>query len=136
VGLKTHFTALLRQFHWLAMHARYIPALFHYYKILAIFHKIRYYVHNYVIKGLTMQVMSVAEARKSFKSVIDSVLFNNENVIIHRKAKESVVVISLDEFNAIKETEYLLSTQTNKKRLLDSIEQLESGKGIKKELMQ
>ncbi|MDR2635289.1 MAG: type II toxin-antitoxin system prevent-host-death family antitoxin [Campylobacteraceae bacterium] len=83
-----------------------------------------------------MQVMSVAEARKSFKSVIDSVLFNNENVIIHRKAKESVVVISLDEFNAIKETEYLLSTQTNKKRLLDSIEQLESGKGIKKELMQ
>jgi antitoxin YefM len=83
-----------------------------------------------------MQVMSVAEARKSFKSVIDSVLFNNENVIIHRKAKESVVVISLDEFNAIKETEYLLSTQTNKKRLLDSIEQLENGKGIKKELIQ
>jgi antitoxin YefM len=82
-----------------------------------------------------MQVLSAAEARKSLKSVMDSVLFNNENVIIHRKAKESVVVISLDEFNALKETEYLLSTQANKKRLLNSIEQLESGKGIKKELM-
>ncbi|MDR0666398.1 MAG: type II toxin-antitoxin system prevent-host-death family antitoxin [Campylobacteraceae bacterium] len=83
-----------------------------------------------------MQVVSAAEARKSLKSVMDSVLFNNENVIIHRKAKESVVVISLDEFNALKETEYLLSTQANKKRLLNAIGQLESGKGVKRELVQ
>jgi antitoxin YefM len=61
-----------------------------------------------------MQVVSATEARKSLKSIMDSVLFNNESVIIHRKAKESVVVISLDEFNALN----LLSTQANKKRVL------------------
>ncbi|MDR0467546.1 MAG: type II toxin-antitoxin system prevent-host-death family antitoxin [Campylobacteraceae bacterium] len=83
-----------------------------------------------------MQVMSVAEARKSFKSVIDSVLFNNENVVIHRKAKESVVVISLDEFNAIKETEYLLSNKANADRLLTAVKRIEENKGIKKEIIE
>ena len=83
-----------------------------------------------------MQVMSVAEARKSFKSVIDSVLFNNENVVIHRKAKESVVVISLDEFNAIKETEYLLSNKANADRLLTAVKRIEENKGIKQEIIE
>lgn len=83
-----------------------------------------------------MQVLSVAEARKNIKSVIDSVLFNNEDVVIHRKAKESVVVISLDEYNALKETEKLLSNPTNAERLLSAIKEIESGRGLKKEIIE
>lgn len=83
-----------------------------------------------------MQVLSVASARKNFKAVIDSVLFNQENVVIHRKASESVVMISLDEFNALKETQYLLSNPTNANRLLDSIRQINSSQKIRKELIE
>lgn len=83
-----------------------------------------------------MQVLSVAEARKNIKSVIDSVLFGNEDVVIHRKAKESVVVISLDEYNALKETEKLLSSPANADRLLSAIKEIESGKGLKKEIIE
>ncbi|MDR3346608.1 MAG: type II toxin-antitoxin system prevent-host-death family antitoxin [Campylobacteraceae bacterium] len=82
-----------------------------------------------------MQVMSVGEARRNFKAVIDSVLFNKENIIIHRKEKESVVVISLDEFNAIKETEYLLSNKVNADRLLSAIKRIQDGAGVKREMI-
>lgn len=83
-----------------------------------------------------MQVLSVAVARKNFKAVIDSVLFNQASVVIHRKASESVVMISLDEFNAIKETQYLLSNPTNANCLLDSIRQMNGGQKIYKELIE
>jgi antitoxin YefM len=86
-------------------------------------------------KEIKMQVMSVGEARRNFKAVIDSVLFNKENIIIHRKEKESVVVISLDEFNAIKETEYLLSNKVNADRLLSAIKRIQDGAGVKREMI-
>lgn len=81
-----------------------------------------------------MQVISVAEARKGLKSLIDSVVFDNETVVIHRRAKESVAVISLSEFNALKETDYLLSTRANAARLAEGIKQLQMGRGVKREL--
>ena len=54
-----------------------------------------------------MQVVSMTEARNNFKSIFDSVYLDNDEVIIHRKGKENVVVISFDEYNAMKETTYL-----------------------------
>ncbi|GHV07519.1 hypothetical protein AGMMS50229_14510 [Campylobacterota bacterium] len=81
-----------------------------------------------------MQVVSVAEARKGLKSLIDSVVFDNETVVIHRRAKESVAVISLSEFNALKETEYLLGNRANADRLAEGIRQIQAGRGVKREL--
>jgi len=46
-----------------------------------------------------MQVVSMSEARNNLKEIFDSVYYNNDEVIIHRKGRESVVVISLDEYN-------------------------------------
>ena len=83
-----------------------------------------------------MQVISVAEARKGLKSLIDSVVFDNETVVIHRRAKESVAVISLSEFNALKETDYLLSNRANAALLAAGIKQLQMGRGVKRELAQ
>ncbi|WP_292655572.1 type II toxin-antitoxin system Phd/YefM family antitoxin [Nitratifractor sp.] len=81
-----------------------------------------------------MQVVSMTEARNSFKSIFDAVFHNHEEVIIHRKGRENVVMIPLDEYNALKETSYLLGNQKNAEHLFESIEQLRHGNVVTKEM--
>lgn len=83
-----------------------------------------------------MQVVSMTEARNNFKAIFDSVFHDNDEVIIHRKGKENVVVIPFDEYNSMKETNYLLSSENNRKHLTESIKQLREGTTIEKELLE
>ncbi len=83
-----------------------------------------------------MQVVSMTEARNNFKDIFDSVYLDNDEVIIHRKGRENVVMISFDEYNSIKETNYLLSNKNNARHLLESIEQLRGGKSQERELIE
>jgi len=62
-----------------------------------------------------MQVVSMSEARNNLKEIFDSVYYNNDEVIIHRKGRESVVVVSLDDYNTIKNAK---SKKLDKKSLL------------------
>jgi len=82
-----------------------------------------------------MQVISLTEARNNLKDVFDSVYINHEEVVIHRKGRENVVVISMDEYNSMKETNYLLSSPKNKERLLSSLKHAREGKVFEKELI-
>jgi antitoxin YefM len=79
------------------------------------------------------KVLSVTEFRNNLASELEQVCGDNRNQIIIKrpKGKGNVVVISQKAFNAIEETMYLLSTPNNKKHLLDSIQELKDGKGIK-----
>jgi len=77
-----------------------------------------------------MQVVSMTEARDNFKTIFDAVFLNNEEVIIHRKGRENVVVIPFDEYDSIKETNYLLINPNNAKRLNESIKQLRDRKAM------
>ncbi len=79
-----------------------------------------------------MQVVSITEARNNLKSIFETVYRDQEEVIIHRKGNENIVVIPLDEYNALKETQHLLGNPSNAKRLLESIAQLQRGETIKK----
>jgi len=83
-----------------------------------------------------MQVISLTEARNNLKAVFDSVYLDHEEVVIHRKGRENVVVISMDEYNSIRETNYLLSNSNNAKHLHESIKQLREGKVFEKELIE
>jgi len=83
-----------------------------------------------------MQVISLTEARNNLKAVFDSVYLDHEEVVIHRKGRENVVVISLDEYNAMRETNYLLSSPKNKERLLSSLKHAREGKVFEKELIE
>lgn len=83
-----------------------------------------------------MQVVSMTEARNNFKAIFDAVYNDNDEVIIHRKGKENVVVIPFSEYNSIKETNYLLSNKNNAKSLQESIKQLREGKFTQKELVE
>jgi antitoxin YefM len=83
-----------------------------------------------------MQVISLTEARNNLKDVFDSVYLNNDEVIIHRKGKENVVVISFDEYRSMKETNHLLSSPANKKRILSSLKHAREGKTTERELIE
>ena len=83
-----------------------------------------------------MQVLSLTEARNNIKAMFDAVYLDNEEVVIHRKGKESVVVISLDDYNALTETNYLLRSPKNRENLLGSLAELRAGKGIERDLLE
>ncbi len=55
-------------------------------------------------------------------------------VIITRKAAQPVVMMSLEDFEALEETAYLLRSPENARRLLESVAELERGKGSEREL--
>lgn len=57
-----------------------------------------------------MRTANYSELRKNLKRYLDEVINDNEPLVVHRSGNESVVVISLDEYNAIKETEYIMKS--------------------------
>jgi antitoxin YefM len=59
---------------------------------------------------------------------------DHEALIITRNSEQSVVMLSLEDYNALAETTYLLRNPANTKRLLSAIEQLNAGKGVEREL--
>lgn len=83
-----------------------------------------------------MQVLNFTEVRNNLKSIFDSVIQNSEEVIVNRKNGENVVIISLDEYNSMKETEYLMSSPANKEWLLRSISSAKSGRVKQRELIE
>lgn len=83
-----------------------------------------------------MQVVNFTEARNNLKSIFDDVYHNSDEIIVNRKNGENVVIISLDQFNAMNETEYLMRSANNKKHILASLKELEEGRGKVRELIE
>lgn len=57
-----------------------------------------------------MRTANYSELRNNLKHYLDGVINDSEPLLVHRSGNESVVVISLDEYNSIKETEYLMKS--------------------------
>lgn len=84
-----------------------------------------------------MRATSFTNFRKNLAAEIDSVNDDHEPVIITREGgKPSAVMMSLEDFASWQETSYLLSNPANAKRLLDSIAELDAGKGTVRELIE
>ncbi len=75
-----------------------------------------------------MEAINITELRKNMKATLDSVVDDSKEIIIHRPNREDVVLVSLNEYNSLKETLYLLSSEKNRKRLFEGIEQVNNGK--------
>lgn len=76
-----------------------------------------------------MKTTSYSEFRKHLKENLDMVNEDHDELIISRRGNKDVVVLSLKDYNSIKETAYLLSSRKNSERITRSIHELESGKG-------
>lgn len=83
-----------------------------------------------------MKSMSYSESRKRYAEVLDSVVQDREEVVITRIGHEPAVILSLHEYESLKETAYLMRSPANARRLLNAIESLESGNGEVHELIE
>ena len=81
-----------------------------------------------------MDVTTYSDARANLKGLMDQVVHDRTHVVITRQKAGSVVMVSLDDWNAMEETLHLLSTSTNATRLRDAVKQLDTGKGKEREL--
>lgn len=71
-----------------------------------------------------MNVVNFSEFKKNLKFTLDRVNDNEEIFMISRNKKKNVVLISLNEYNSLKETMYLLSSEKNCERLQESIHEM------------
>ena len=71
-----------------------------------------------------MKVITCAELQENLADILNHVISDHAPVLINREDKQAVVLISLDDCNAFKETTYLLESPANAKRLTNSIAQI------------
>jgi antitoxin YefM len=83
-----------------------------------------------------MRTMSYSESRKQYAAVLDSVVDDREEIVITRAGREPAVIVSLEDYESLKETAYLLRSPENARRLLASIDELEAGRGEERELLE
>ena len=75
-----------------------------------------------------MRVVNFSEARNQLKRVLDQVIEDSDCTIITRRDAEDAVVMSLDHFNGLMETVYLLKSPANAAHLAESIDQYHRGR--------
>lgn len=75
-----------------------------------------------------MDALTYTQVRKNFSTVMNQVCDNHAPIIITRQSESPVVLMSLEDYNAIEETLYLLRSPKNAQRLYKALEELKQGK--------
>ncbi len=83
-----------------------------------------------------MDAISYSAARANLAKTMEKVCNDHHGIIITRKQESPVVMISLEDYQAMEETVYLLRSPANARHLLESIAELESGKGSERKLIE
>lgn len=78
-----------------------------------------------------MRTANYSELRGNLKSYLDGVINDSEPLLVHRSGNESVVIVSLDEYNSIKETEYIMRSPAMMDAIRKGREEIKAGKGRK-----
>jgi len=83
-----------------------------------------------------MEAVSYSDLRKNLKSYLDHVYQDHDPLIVTRKNNENVVMISMEEYNSLIETNYLMANEANAKHLMKSMNQVKTRRLHKKELIE
>ena len=83
-----------------------------------------------------MNALSYSETRANLKEAMDRVVEDHTPLLITRQKGEAVVMVSLADWRSMEETAYLLSSPANAAALRESIQQLNAGLGVERELIQ
>ncbi len=81
-----------------------------------------------------MDAITYTTARAHLAETMDRVCDDHEAIIITRNGQQAVVMMSLDDFNALEETAYLLRGPKNARRLLEAIGEIEDGRATERQL--
>jgi antitoxin YefM len=81
-----------------------------------------------------MSTITYSAARENFAETMDRVCDNHQPVVVTRQKQRSVVILSLEDYESLNETAYLLRSPANARRLLAATQQLESRKGKSRKL--
>ena len=79
-----------------------------------------------------MRTISYSEARQNLSATMMKAVEDHAP----RQNGEACVLMSLEEYNSLEETAYLLRSPANARRLMDSIDSLKSGKGTEKDIIE
>ena len=82
-----------------------------------------------------MKAITYTNARQNLAKTMEKVCQDHSPIIVTRKTTDSVVIMSLEDYEALEETAYLLRSPKNTRRLIESVAQLEEGQGTERELL-
>lgn len=82
-----------------------------------------------------MNALTFSYVRQHFADVMQTVNDDHAPIVITHQHQKPVVIMSLEDYQSLEETIYLLRNPVGAKRLLESIEELRSGKGVVSELL-
>jgi len=82
-----------------------------------------------------MKTKTYTEAREKLSEIIEKVCEDHDPYIITKRRDKAVVVMSLEDYESLAETAHLLRSPRNARRLLESIKELEEGRGEEKDLL-
>ncbi len=82
-----------------------------------------------------MDAITYSSARANLARTMNRVCEDHEALIITRNGEQSVVMLSLEDYQSLEETAYLLRNPANAKRLLSATAQLGAGQGVARKLV-
>ena len=80
-----------------------------------------------------MRTANYSELRANMKHYLDGVIRDNDPLIVHRQGAESVVVISLEDYNALMETEYLMKSPAMMEAIRQGEDDIKKGRSVTKQ---
>jgi antitoxin YefM len=81
-----------------------------------------------------MKSITYSAARENLAKTMTKVCEDHDGIIITRKRDQAVVMLSLEDYESLKETAYLLRSPVNARRLAEGIAELERGEGVMRDL--
>lgn len=82
-----------------------------------------------------MKTKTYTEAREKLSEIIEKVCEDHDPYIVTKRRDKAVVILSLEDYESLSETAYLLRSPRNAQRLLESIKELEEGRGQEKDIL-
>ena len=82
-----------------------------------------------------MRAITYTSARNNLASTMKKVCDDHDPIIVTRKNNEAVILMSLEDYETLNETAYLLQSPKNAKRLIDSIKELNTGNGQERDIL-
>ncbi|MCF7822845.1 MAG: type II toxin-antitoxin system prevent-host-death family antitoxin [Candidatus Marinimicrobia bacterium] len=81
-----------------------------------------------------MNTISYTSARGNLAKTMEKVCADHAPVIITRKSEQAVIMMSLEDYESLEETAYLLRSPNNARRLLDAVAEISTGSMLERDL--